>query len=413
VFTFSEEMFPILPLALPGFTAYLEWTGLGASPVQYSWDGTSTILTCSFSQNLPGNTQIGWTLNPPGVPDLFQLTSLFGEVLPNTSGSFTTGEGQTPCDPDGIPDSYGSVVLQKYSAYTQTSSATPNPSAELPHVFATIVKSPTVDAVSAASLEKPGGNPEPMASMLGIYSLSEDYPSQTELDAAHPGGTYRIEVTQLIAGASTVSLALPAGFPPIPQVANYPATQAVDPNTDFTLTWDAFSDATEDDAIALRIHDALFETVFEAPDICAGIDLMNSDTSITIPGGTFQTGQTYVATLTFSRVFHRSTDTLQNFGVFGSVFRSTEFTIIASNGTGVPQPRISGVTFPTGGSLAFTATDLQPGSSYAVEISPTAEPGSWTELSTFTAAGTQTPITDTTAERTGPRFYRVKAQSGP
>lgn len=408
VFTFSEEMFPVLPVNIPGVTSFLQWTGLGSVPVEYAWDDASMILSCTFPENLPGHTQLAWTLNPPGA--FFPLTSLFGEVLPTTSGSFTTGEGQAPCDPDGIPDTYGIVTLQKHSAYVQNAESIPAPSNEISPLFGAIVESPDADGVTAVTLQPPGGDPQPMASTSGFFSFLEEFATETELDGAHPGGTYVIEVTQLIAGTSAVSLNMPPGFPPIPQIVNYTAAQSIPAAADFTLTWNPFTGVLEEDSIILEIHDLSYQTVFEAPDLCAGLDLANTDTSITIPAGTLQVGQTYLGTLTFYRVFHRSAESLSDFGVFGSVLRSTEFTLKTSGGSVATPPDLSAVSFPAGGPLSFTVNDLQIGTAYVVESSPTAEPGSWTQLSRFTANATQAPVTDVTAEQAGTRFYRVVAE---
>ncbi len=405
-FMFSEEMLNVPPFNIPGFTSYLTWTGLPANTqIDYSWDDPATTLTCVFPDNLPGETSIGWTLNPPGA--LMPLTSAMGEALPRTTGSFTTGTGQAPCDPDGLPDTYGSVTLVKAATYVQNSTATPSISTETPPGFGVFIQSRATDSITSATYQIPGGSPQAIESAFpGFYIFNDEFTTTAERDAAYPGGSYSVTLVQQLAGSKSVSMTMPGTLPPIPQVANYAATQNVDPDTAFILQWNAFTGADSTDMIDLTISDQFGDVVFQAPDFCAGIELPNTATTITIPAGTFSTGEIYNCSLAFYAGFYQSTNAITEYSVYGAIGNTTEFVLRTGGGVVVTEPGISQASLGTDGSLSFTATNLQPGITYAVETSDTADAGIWSELSTFTAGSSEETVTDP-VNTTGNRFYRV------
>lgn len=116
-FTFNVPMTPNPLLGGNPFFApvgSVKWgANLPGEEFTYAWSEDFKTVTCTYSGDLPANTLISWQLNPPGVSQAVQLTSLEGVALPigQYSGSFTTGNagggggnGGNGGDGDGAPE---------------------------------------------------------------------------------------------------------------------------------------------------------------------------------------------------------------------------------------------------------------------------------------------------------------------
>lgn len=94
VFVFDQAMDQnvlIVP-TIPGFfTGNLEVTPAGVPSFDCEWSTGGRTLTCTPSDDLPGDTTVNWKLNPSGA--LLRLTSAGGVPLATTSGSFATVAG--------------------------------------------------------------------------------------------------------------------------------------------------------------------------------------------------------------------------------------------------------------------------------------------------------------------------------
>lgn len=95
VFVFDVAMLPNDALnGIPGLAVgALAWSGnVTADNFEYTWSDDGKTLTCTYSDDLPGEATITWKLNPPGVFSGLDLTSADGTPLPTGtySGSFTT-----------------------------------------------------------------------------------------------------------------------------------------------------------------------------------------------------------------------------------------------------------------------------------------------------------------------------------
>ncbi len=91
-FTFNEAMQDTVA------AVSIDWTGVSAAKFSYDWSADAKTLSCTYSEDLPSNTLIGWTLNPTAPLSLFKDKA--GNKLAMTSGSFTTetvgGQDTTP-----------------------------------------------------------------------------------------------------------------------------------------------------------------------------------------------------------------------------------------------------------------------------------------------------------------------------
>lgn len=420
VFVFDQAMKPN-PL-LGGFPPFvkgaIEWTGTGlvASRFTYSWSTDQKTLTCDYSGDLPGETVIGWILNPAGTE--LPLESENGEPLPSGTyqGSFTTGVGGgggNECDPDGIPDDWGTYNLVKSASYVQSSTADPVPLSEDAFGYSAFVQGPDAGpAVSAASLTLPSGSVTNLEGFPfgGMFFLAGSYTNETALDAALPAGGYTLRFQQGTGVERVIPMNLPANTIPVPKIANFADAQAINPEADFTLRWNAFTGASAaNDLISLSIIDRT-NTVFHAPDPCVPRALAVTDTSIVVPRGILAPGKTYEAFLTFVRGFYSSTNAVPSMAGFGSISRSTQFTVRTTGGASQADPaRFVGYrTLPNGNpELTLTGTA---GRTYTVQRAGNLSSPGWVAAGAVTmdAAG-RAVLEDTTAGALRPVFYRAVA----
>jgi hypothetical protein len=148
--------------------------------------------------------------------------------------------------------------------------------------------------VTAASVELPGGATRDYTPVFGSHFFSEDFETQSALDAAYPAGQYEITLARQTPPDTVIQMTMPspAAYPPVPQVNNYSQAQSIDPDQDFTLTFNGFAGAEDGDIIFLTIMDDMFNEVLSAPDPCVPLPLPNTATSFVIPSGTFEAGKT-------------------------------------------------------------------------------------------------------------------------
>jgi len=406
VFTFNTPMFTeslILINGVPGFTGSIVFSANLTGSFSPTWDESQTVLTLDYVGNLPAGALITWTINPDGTS--FPLYSEEIDFVPTTSGSFTTG-GES-CDPDGIPDEYGTISLVKAITYLQTSDAAPALKTDEPPYFGAFIDSPQFNAVTAATLTGPGSVDIPLEGDLGTFYVFDDAGSELTLEAEHPSGTYAFSITREVVGPVQFQMQMPApaAYPPVPRVANFAAAQSIDPAQDFALNFNALTGASGSDFIGLEIIDGN-TTILSAPDLCIPLPLANTATSFTIPADTLVAGKTYEVRLTFARTFYDSTTAPPDFASFGGLQRHTVLTIATTGGGGVPQPQLANAGFQ-GGFFAFTVGQLQPATTYQIQYSSTLQPNSWDLLQPVNTTTPQ-PIFDLTSTPTsGRRYYRV------
>jgi hypothetical protein len=408
-FVFDQPMLPIPVFG--GIASPIAWTGATAANFSCSWSADARVLTCDYSGNLPGDRLITWELNPPGAP--LRLQNADGVPLPTGlySGSFTTGEGEDPCDPDEVPDTWGSYNINKLSNYRQTSSADPVPHSEDPFSFAAIVTQPAGGpAVSNATLTLPNGTQEVLDPIpfSSFFFLTESFPTAAQRETAFPAGAYTLRFDQAGQPQRVIQMTMPATLPPVPRLQNFEAAQAINPASDFTLTWNAFTGANAaTDYLSLFIFSDS-ETIFAAPDPCVPRELPVTATSIVIPAGTLQAGRTYTANLSFTRGFYMSTNAIPEMAGYGSLMSTTEFSIRTAGGTGEAQaPRfVEHNLLPNGNpELVLTGT---PGHAYTIQRATRLANPDWTTVGSATPDATgRARFEDATTGGARPAFYRA------
>lgn len=346
VFRFDQAMDTDV-MVTPSFPPFLIGNlsvSAGSSAALYfgNWSEDGLTLTCDpVTGDLPEGTLVTWTLNPAGTSEPFVSAS--GTPLGTISGSFTTaGEGSTGDDDcDGLPDGWGAFSVFKGANYLQTSEADPVPEAIEPFVFGVTVAGPDAGPnVTESSLTLPDNSvlELELVPFAGLFFYSDAKDTEAELDTDYPPGNYVLRFTQEGQAQVTVPMTMPVNNVPVPKIQNFAESQSVDASADFTLRWNSFNVADDDDFLSVSLSDTdTGDVVFEAPDLCLPRELPVTATSVVIPAGTLQTDRTYAATLLFGKVYYASTNTAPEMSGFGGMSRVTNFSLRTGTG-GVAGP---------------------------------------------------------------------------
>ena len=156
------------------------------------------------------------------------------------------------------------------------------------------------------------------------------YSSLSDFEDWFPEGEYAFSLAAANGEEiATITLGAPA-YPNTPQIANYPAAQAVDPSKDLVLNWNAFAGATGDDYVQLTVFDDNEEVVFQTPWPGQAGALNGSARSVAIPANSLN-AQRNMGLLSFTRAT-RSTTALPGTVVLTTFASETFFSIRTGGG---------------------------------------------------------------------------------
>jgi hypothetical protein len=394
-------------------TDSIAWSGNGidAAKFVYSWSQDGRSLFADYSGDLPLNTTVFWTVNPPGAQAKLQNEA--GLVLTNSySGQFTT-RASVPCNTgDKQLDTY---VISKNSEFLQTSETDPVPddAGSPAFTFAAFVTEPLrpTDLVGASVLRPAETN---QLTVFGkLASHDETFTSEAALDADAPPGTYVLYPDVNVAAGQGFSMQMPARSLPVPKILNLSEGQALAADADFTLRWNGFTPTGTNQYIALIISDTNGIAVFQAPDFCLPRPLSASATSVLIPANTLRSNQAYTASLTFGeQFFYQSGGPRRNsagFIALGQIVRSTRFEVRAGTVGGVRPvaARISDVTLLANGNPRFTISGTVD-ASYTVQRKGNLSTADWTAVTNVLMGPIGSSVfEDLSSPKTLPLFYRV------
>ncbi len=148
--------------------------------------------------------------------------------------------------------------------------------------------------ITGGSLNYPGGN-FVFTGIPGEYETEgQQFDSQTELDAAFPNGAYTLNITVDGTGQELGPFNITGDvYPAAPHLTNLEAFKASDHTQNFTLTWNAFTNADPGDRIVIigtnRSSDGDF--IFEF--------LESTASSYEIPGGSLTPNNRYEFSILF------------------------------------------------------------------------------------------------------------------
>jgi len=416
VFVFDQDMDTTVPFfqSVPPFLVGnfdIESPGF-SQQLSGSWGADQRTLTAKPQTQFSSGT-FTWTLNPDGGIDELRIKSEAGIELPTVTGSFTTGDSVPTCDPNGLPSTWGTYGISKSSNFEQTSAADPVPqNDDTAFIFSAFVSSPqSGGTVTAGSVTLPNGSQTNLTFFGGSGQFFETPATEADLNSAFPAGNYVLRFTQTGQAERVINMAMPASAPPVPKIANFAETQAVNAGADFILRWNAFTGAGSDDQLSIFISDDHGTILFQAPDLCVPRVLPVTATSVVIPANTLQSNQTFSAYLTFGHLFYNSTNTVPQMSGFGSIARETHFSIktgSGGSGSAIPATLSSYVLLPTGNPQFHLTGTI--GHSYAIQRTGNIGTPNWLQVGSVTMDTLGTAVfEDTQVGKAFPLFYRAVA----
>ncbi|OQC33265.1 MAG: hypothetical protein BWX70_00214 [Verrucomicrobia bacterium ADurb.Bin070] len=371
---------------------------LSTGTFSYQWTQGDTALLCKFSDVLPPDSQIGWTLNLAGFRDAA------GFALSGTpTGSFRTGTDMPETPPD-----VGFIGLFKTHYHIQTNSspvsdgrfeAIVDVKAHAPNRLKSATLTAAANGRSGPLYADPWNGDE--------YEVPGEYGSKTDLDRFYPNGDYQFALDGLDDGSQTVTLSLGTSdqYPDAPTVTNLADLQTVDPAAPQIITWDALADwnndfgtlAPGDGLIELEILDQHGTEVVWVE----GTDLV-SGTQYEIPAGTLKPGRSYQATLYFVRITDLDVASYPDAVAVAAFESQTRFTLQT---TGEPAAPVLDLQL-FGGTARIFASGGETDQPYALEVSQNLQ--RWTPLDQYWDNGATYQYDDVDAQYLQTRFYRVR-----
>lgn len=381
---------------------------LNAGSISYEWTHDNTVLLCKFSQDLPPDSDIGWSLNLAGFKDAA------GFALAGTmAGAFHTRAD----DPSVVPDvGFLSVVKQQH--YRQQA-----PAPEMAGMFATnavgdpvptgmwecdvememsaynLVKSATVTTpANGSSADLEFSNQDPY-----IY-LEGDFASPQDLGRFHANGTYEFAVNTLNDGLKNLSVSLGESddYPEAPVLTNLAALQAADPGEPVVITWNTPAGWAAEPGvgvvwISLEIKNSVGEGV-----VWAEGGELDSSSQFTIPAGTLRPGRSYEISLRFVKITDWD-DVSYPGAMLAAGFES--ITAAAMRTTGIP-PMPSIALERSEGGMQITGSGGENDMGYILEAS--SDMRHWQQLSQFWVGEGGYFHYDSDVRYLKARFYRIR-----
>jgi hypothetical protein len=182
------------------------------------------------------------------------------------------------------PADVDSVLLFKWQWYEQTAAGlalVPG----TPYWFWADYRLAAGGGVSSATLTVPKTPPTVESFPVGSGAILHEYTTAAAVDLAYPFGTYTFNLQTAHGGTLAIPVDFPAtAFPAAVQVVNFQEAQAVNPNTTFTLRWNAPPAGT---TLSVEVFDDSGR-VFGGPA---------DGTAIDISAGTLRPNRTYRVSL--------------------------------------------------------------------------------------------------------------------
>lgn len=192
-----------------------------------------------------------------------------------------------------------SIEIIRGRRFVQSSAATASPAAgdQAFYFLAQAVGFGLFEPISNAQVTGPIGSAHPLSRNASAdYQFQQNFASSADRDAAFPNGRYGFSATLNLIGATKAHAILAATtVPGTPHFSNFDAAQQVDADSDFTLQWDAFTGAGDDDRISVQILDPVSGSVVQE-----FTDLTWDNQDVTITGGELPKDKTLQARLVFT-----------------------------------------------------------------------------------------------------------------
>ena len=277
---------------------------------------------------------------------------------------------------------YGVV---KGVSLTQTSASAPAVSGGSPYQFQAFVDLCAKQGMNSASVQYLSNSITQTVSLPATngYSIQAAFTSANLRDAAYPDGTYTMTLNAVSDGTKTCALTVAVASDPQtdPHVSNWTAAQTINADSDFTVTWDAWSGGTTNDFIQFMISDGQGNDFFKSPDFSNPKSLKGTNTSFVIPKGTLMAGQIYANVTLFFARGNLNASSYPGVPGIGGYFKQTTFTLKTVDVKNVGVIKVQGF------SQTSTAVPASQGFQFIINVNSDLGPNSVASASAQFAVG--------------------------
>lgn len=229
----------------------------------------------------------------------------------------------------------GLCVIYKGLFYDQTGPATVTPRSGTAFAqFRAFASMTSPSSLTAGSVRNPANQTFSLAADGMELGFGMDFNSPANMDAAFGSGNYVLSLTTRNDGNRSFTLNLTGNvYPPIPQVNNFNALQAVNPAEPLTLQWSAWSGGTANDIILVQIEDPqTYDMIFSTPEPGSPGALNGTATAVTIPANTLAPNHTYNVMLLFFHPVAMDVTTYPGATAVAGYLRETQFPLVTTGG---------------------------------------------------------------------------------
>ena len=326
-------------------------------------------------------------------------TTSYGGGVPAFAGYFALTSFQLSAVAPPDVKRFGAV---KGAIYRQTGPGSPTLVDGKPYVF-NFFADGSSEFILGASLKLPNGSVIQVPSTNGqTPDFSAAYFTPAALNSDYPPGNYTITFNTTHNGTPTVILPFPAGnFPTAPQILNFAATQAVDPKSDFPVSWTALVGGTTNDYVQLTVSTQDGNNdLFKTPQPGEAGALNGTSTSAVIPANSLAQGQVYQLRVIIAKSI--GFDASYALG-FTSYFSQTELELNTTGTVVLPTIAINEIS-PNQWHLHANGAV---GQNYVIEMATSlATPVNWQPMVNFTGSTVGFDFNDGVVRDRN--FYRVR-----
>lgn len=284
----------------------------------------------------------------------------------------------------------GSIALERSANYLQSANGELLPLFEsfTLNAFLRLTEGAGETFVHQVTLQTPAEGPRLMefTPAYGSFALYLPFDTASGLESAAGAGSYLFTLSGFISGDTTHVLSVPdATLQARPLIANFAATQNIDPASRFVLRWTP--QVPDPGFVRLRIRDdSTLAVIYESGIVRGGV------TELEIPGGLLTGGPTsrYVAQLSLTRVDFLKADSVPTLVAYSTA--TTNFELRTGTGTVDPGPsHFRSVTLNGAGDVVFTV-ECTPGVPLNLQKSAALGAG-WETVQTITPEASPATLT--------------------
>ncbi len=289
-----------------------------------------------------------------------------------------------------VAQNAGLIALERSASYHQLANGELQPLWEpfTLRAYLQLTEGPGESFVNEVTLQAPVGQPLPLPFSQANFgfSLTVPFDAASALEGAFGAGSYRFNLSGSISGNATYALNVPdTSLQARPLIANFAATQNIDPANRFVLRWTPQVSAPG--FARLRIWDgSILEEIYDSGNI------PGDETEVEIPSGLLKGGpnSSYVAQLSLRRVDFLKVDTAPSLVAYSTT--TTSFELRTGTGTVDPPPsRFRAVALNGPGDVVFTV-ECTPGVPLNLQKSPALGAG-WETVQTITPDASPATLT--------------------